>query len=65
MTEPTKTDKEAGPIAEQPERLPYRRPLMVKLGSLRDVTMTISPGNKKDGMNSRNTSRGGDFKALD
>ena len=64
MTEVSKPSLEAQPESVQ-ERLPYQRPVMVKLGSLRDVTQTIQPGTKNDGKSLRNTSRGGDFRALD
>mgnify|MGYP006289934415 CR=1 FL=1 len=45
------------------QRQAYRRPALVKLGSLRDVTLTLSAAAKYDGMSSRNTRRGGDFEA--
>jgi hypothetical protein len=61
MTENTNDNSTAEQSAEQVQRQPYRRPVMTKLGSLRDVTMTINPGSKNDGMPSRATSRGGDF----
>ena len=40
---------------------PYVRPVLTKLGTLRDMTMTLSGGGAKDGRPNRGTKRGGDF----
>jgi len=63
MTDTAKPAQATEAKAEaSPERQAYRRPVLVKLGSLRDVTMTVS-GGTRDGMPGRGTGRGGDFEA--
>lgn len=62
MTDKTNEISPSEQDAEQVQKQPYRRPVMVKLGSLRDVTMTINPGSKKDGRPNRSTGRGGDYR---
>jgi hypothetical protein len=44
---------------------PYRRPVLTKLGTLRDMTMTLSGGGTPDGMPGRGTKRGGDFESYE
>ncbi len=39
----------------------YQRPVLTKLGTLRDMTMTKSGGGAPDGMANRGTKRGGNF----
>lgn len=64
MTESAKPDQNAANRdGAAGERQAWHRPTLVKLGSLRDMTLQISPGNKNDGRARRNTSRGGDFEA--
>jgi hypothetical protein len=38
---------------------PYKRPVLTKLGSLKDLTMNTSGGVTRDGPPSRHTGRGG------
>lgn len=38
---------------------PYEKPVLTRLGALRDLTMTKFSGKVKDGKNSRFTGRGG------
>jgi hypothetical protein len=40
---------------------PYLRPVLTKLGTLRDMTMTLSGGGTPDGRPARGTKRGGNF----
>jgi hypothetical protein len=40
---------------------PYQRPVLARLGSLRDMTMTHSGGGAPDGRPGRGTKRGGNF----
>ena len=48
--------------SEQPSgKRPYLRPVLTKLGTLRDMTMTLSGGGAPDGMPGRGTKRGGNF----
>jgi hypothetical protein len=42
-------------------RKPYRRPELVKLGSLRDLTLKTNPGAANDGMPSKSAGRGGGY----
>ena len=44
------------------QRQAYRQPVLVKLGSLTDVTMTASGGNR-DGQPKKGTGRGGFYQA--
>jgi hypothetical protein len=44
---------------------PYRRPVLTKLGTLRDMTMGLAGGGSPDGMPSRGTKRGGDFESCE
>ena len=45
------------PLAKRP----YQRPVLSKLGTLGDMTMTKSGGGAPDGRPGRDTKRGGDF----
>jgi hypothetical protein len=48
--------------SEQPSaKKPYQRPMLIRLGTLRDMTMTLFGGGAPDGRPSRGTKRGGDF----
>lgn len=43
---------------------PYQRPVLMRLGSLRDITLAIStPKGNLDGKSTRRTGRGGRFDA--
>ena len=46
---------------EGPTKRPYVRPVLIKLGTLRDITMTVQGGGAPDGRPNRGTKRGGDF----
>ncbi|KAF0100602.1 MAG: hypothetical protein FD144_3180 [Rhodospirillaceae bacterium] len=58
--EPMQTGEEASALSPASAKKPYERPVLTKLGALRDVTLTIwtSKGNR-DGRKNRNTGRGG------
>jgi hypothetical protein len=49
---------------DAPAREPYRAPVLVQLGSLRDVTLSTFGGIAADGSRSRKTGRGGRFDAV-
>jgi len=52
------TDDEAS--EPSPGKRPYERPVLTKLGALRDLTMTINTSRgSRDGQRKRNTGRGG------
>jgi hypothetical protein len=40
---------------------PYHRPVLTRLGTLRDMTMTLQGGGTPDGRPARGTKRGGNF----
>lgn len=44
---------------------PYTRPALVKLGGLRDMTLTLSNLGANDGMPAKGTKRGGNFESSD
>ena len=44
---------------ESATRKPYRRPVVAKLGSVREMTKSINNVGKLDGRSSRRTGRGG------
>ncbi len=51
-------------LTTAPVRAPYRHPVLVPLGSLRDMTLTINtPKGRLDGSKTRRTGRGGRFDA--
>ncbi len=55
---------EEAQLSRAPVREPYRRPVLVSLGSLRDMTLTINtPKGRLDGSKTRRTGRGGRFDA--
>lgn len=61
---------DAGTVSEQdasPAKKPYKSPVLVKLGSLRDMTMSNWGGGRKDGQRRgpRYTGRGGVFGGLE
>ena len=48
--------------SEQPSaKRPYERPVLTRLGTLRDMTMTLQGGGTPDGRPNRGTKRGGNF----
>jgi len=46
-------------------RSPYCPPVLNRLGTLRDLTMTSSNSGANDGMPNMGTKRGGDFESID
>jgi hypothetical protein len=54
------TQREQGDSAA---KRPYLRPVLARLGTLRDMTMTLQGGGHPDGRPSRGTKRGGDFES--
>jgi hypothetical protein len=58
-----KNMQDQGEDAQSGAKKPYRRPVLTKLGTLRDMTMTLSGGGTPDGMPSRGTKRGGNFES--
>lgn len=52
------TEREQGDNAA---KRPYLRPVLTKLGTLRDMTMGLRGGGAPDGRHQRGTKRGGDF----
>lgn len=49
-------------VGDAPAREPYRRPVLVPLGSVRDLTLNIvTPTGANDGSSKRRTGRGGLF----
>jgi len=58
--EPMQTDQEAATLSPASAKKPYERPVLTRLGALRDVTLTQwSFKGRRDGWKSRNTGRGG------
>jgi hypothetical protein len=58
--EAMKTDGAATAPSPTSARRPYERPVLTRLGALRDVTLTKwSYKGRRDGWKSRNTGRGG------
>lgn len=58
--EAMKMDEEATAPSPTSARKPYERPVLTRLGALRDVTLTKwSYKGRRDGWKSRNTGRGG------
>lgn len=51
--------KEASDTAQPSAKKPYEKPVLSKLGSLRDLTMTKNAAGKSDGQKNRFTGRGG------
>lgn len=47
--------------ADSGAKRPYQRPVLTRLGTLRDMTMTMSGGGAPDGRPGRGTKRGGNF----
>jgi len=52
--------REDADTAPQSGKRPYKRPVLIKLGSLHDITMTLHGGGAADGRPNRGTKRGGD-----
>jgi len=53
---------EQGDSEQPPAKKPYQRPVLTRLGNLRDMTMTLFGGGAPDGRPApRGTKRGGDF----
>lgn len=58
--EPIQTGEEATALSPASAKKPYERPVLTKLGALRDITLTKwSYQGRRDGWKSRNTGRGG------
>lgn len=58
--EPMQTGEAATVSSPASAKKPYERPVLTKLGALRDVTLTKwSYKGRRDGWKSRNTGRGG------
>jgi hypothetical protein len=58
---PDETQREQHDDGQVRSKKPYLRPVLTKLGTLRDMTMTLSGGGTPDGMPGRGTKRGGNF----
>ena len=61
--QPNKEASGAANVTASSRREPYRPPVMTKLGTLRDLTMTVGGSGKFDGKASKRTGRGGRFDA--
>lgn len=60
MTDDTDTQNTgAAAGADAGSRSPYRRPALIKLGSLTDMTRAVMAPGKADGQRGRRTGRGG------
>ncbi len=58
--EPMQTGEEAAALSPASAKKPYERPVLTKLGALRDITLTKwSYKGRRDGRKNRNTGRGG------
>lgn len=58
--ESMQTGEEATTLSPASAKKPYERPVLTKLGALRDVTLTNwSYKGRRDGRKDRNTGRGG------
>lgn len=55
-----KTDAASAPTLPLAKK-PYEKPVLTKLGALRDLTMTKNSKGGRDGKNSRFTGRGGHY----
>lgn len=64
MRDKTINQKSETKAAEDLGRMPYRRPVLVKLGTIRDLTLKTTGGTAADGGKSwQKTGRGGRYAA--